>query len=796
MSTLAFDPDALREKYRAERDKRLRPDGNDQYVEVTGSSPTTSRTPTSSRSSATRSFDEVDVVVIGGGFGGLLAGARLKEAGITDVRIIEKGGDFGGTWYWNRYPGAQCDIESYIYLPLLEEIGYIPKEKYTRAPEILEHSRSIGRALRPLRRRAVPDRGHDGMTWDDDPRPLARGDEPRRRAAGPLRVHGERAAAPPEAARRSRASSPSAGTRSTPAGGTTTTRAATPRGASRGSPASGSGSSAPARRPCSACPTSAPPPSSSTCSSARRRRSTSATTGRPIRSGRPSLEPGWQQRRMENFNNLVSGISEPEDLVNDGWTDIIGKLLVQMRKADATDMSPGGLAKTVELADFEKMESIRARVDTIVNDPATAEALKPYYRQFCKRPCFHDEYLDTYNRPNVTLVDTDGRGVDRITERGVVVGETEYELDCLIYATGFEVGTDYTRRAGYEVVGRDGLTLTEKWKDGASTLHGMHTRGFPNLLIFSLQQSGFTVELPARPRRAEPPRRVHPAPRPRPRRRARSRCRQEAEDAWVATILELAQFNLDFLESCTPGYYNNEGKPSERGRPQRLLRRRFGGLLQGHRRLARRGLAARAGADHADSWTTRLQQIGRRSPRHQGAHLWSSEGHDVRALPVGQSEAGSPDARTNRWPRCSTTSPSGTSTPSASDRAGGVGRSARAGPPFRRGSRRAVGVDGPRADRPTVDAVPDGSFDLVHARLVLVDVPERVEALRAPGAGRAPGWLARGRGPRHRLPGGIDAGRVERAPLPVEPHPRRVADAPRTARRRLRARAQTAPAAP
>ena len=290
-----------------------------------------------------------------------------------------------------------------------------------------------------------------------------------------------------------------------------------------------------------------------------------------VRNNRPtdpewaaSLEPGWQKRRMENFNTLVSGGFEPEDLVNDGWTDIIGKLLVRMRNADITDMSPGGLAKTVELADFEKMESIRSRVDTIVNDPTTAEALKPYYRQFCKRPCFHDEYLDTFNRPNVTLVDTDGKGVDRITERGVIVGETEFELDCLIYATGFEVGTDYTRRSGYEVVGRDGITLTEKWKDGASTLHGMHTRGFPNCLIFSLQQSGFTVNFPhaldEQSRHAayilrhvydNDVRTVEAS--------------QEAEDAWVATILELAQFNLDFLESCTPGYYNNEGKPSERG---------------------------------------------------------------------------------------------------------------------------------------------------------------------------------------------------------------------------------------
>ena len=289
-----------------------------------------------------------------------------------------------------------------------------------------------------------------------------------------------------------------------------------------------------------------------------------------VRANRPtdpewaaSLEPGWQQRRMENFNNLVTGVLEAEDLVDDGWTDIIGKLLLRLRNADLEDLSPDGVASAVELADFEKMESIRSRVDTIVNDPAVAASLKPYYRQFCKRPCFHDEYLDAFNRPNVTLVDTDGRGVDRITERGVVVGETEFELDCLIYATGFEVGTDYTRRSGYEVIGRDGVTLSGKWEDGVATFHGLHSRGFPNLFIFSLHQSGFTVNFP----HALDEQSRHTAYILRhafDREIATVEASQEAEDAWVATILEQAQFNLDFLESCTPGYYNNEGQPSDR----------------------------------------------------------------------------------------------------------------------------------------------------------------------------------------------------------------------------------------
>jgi cyclohexanone monooxygenase len=559
---LAFDPDALRDKYRAERDKRLREDGNDQYVEVTGDFAHFVEDPYVEPLEREPRFDEVDVVVIGGGFGGLLAGARLKEAGITDVHIIEKGGDYGGTWYWNRYPGAQCDIEAYIYLPLLEELGYVPKEKYTRAAEILEHSRNIAEHY-GLYDGALFQTEVTTLTWDDDrARWLVatnRGDELQARfvcmASGPL--HRPKLPGVPGVGSFAGHTFHTSRWDYDYTGGDT--EGGLTKLADKVVGIIGTGATAVQCVPHLGAGAKQLYVFQRTPSSI------------DVRNNRPtdpewaaSLEPGWQQRRMENFNNLVTGIPEPEDLVGDGWTDIIGKLLLQMRQADTTDTSPEGLAKTVELADFEKMESIRSRVDTIVNDPTTAEALKPYYRQFCKRPCFHDEYLDTYNRPNVTLVNTDGKGVDRITERGVVVGETEYELDCLIFATGFEVGTDYTRRAGCEVVGRDGQTLTEKWHDGASTLHGMHTRGFPNLLIFSLQQSGFTANFP----HALDEQSKHAAYILRhvlDNDITTFEVTQEAEDAWVQTIIELAQFNLDFLESCTPGYYNNEGKPSERG---------------------------------------------------------------------------------------------------------------------------------------------------------------------------------------------------------------------------------------
>jgi cyclohexanone monooxygenase len=266
---------------------------------------------------------------------------------------------------------------------------------------------------------------------------------------------------------------------------------------------------------------------------------------------------------MENFNALVSGVPQPEDLVNDGWTDLIRNLLLSIQEGRTKDFSAEGLADAAELADFEKMEQIRARIDSIVKDPETAEALKPYYRQFCKRPCFHNEYLETFNRPNVTLVDTHGKGVERITKKGVVVDGREYELDCLIYASGFEVGTDYSRRAGFELYGRDGQSLTETWANGVRTLHGMHVHGFPNCFIMSNPQAGFTASYPhllneqakhlayiIRKGLDNEVESVEVTP--------------EAEQAWIDQCIAKARMATDFLQNCTPGYYNNEGKIGER----------------------------------------------------------------------------------------------------------------------------------------------------------------------------------------------------------------------------------------
>ncbi len=557
---LGFDPAALRAKYRAERDKRLREDGNEQYVEIKDTFAHYLEDPYVKPITRAPQNDEIEVLVVGGGFGGLLAGARLREAGVQDIRIVEKGGDFGGTWYWNRYPGAACDIESYVYLPLLEEVGYIPVEKYSRAPEILRHSRAIAEKF-DLYRGAIFQTEVTEMRWDEESArwivKTNKGDALRARfvvmANGPL--HRPKLPGIPgvetykgHSFHTSRWDYDYTGGDSN--GGLTKLKdkvvgiIGTGATAVQCVPHLGAGarhlyvfqrtpSSIDVRANCPTDPDWV-----------------------------KSLEPGWQQKRMDNFNALVSGIPQDEDLVNDGWTDIIGNILL-LARSKPKDGAPHNPMELMQLADFKKMEQIRARAEQVVRDRQTAEALKPYYNQFCKRPCFHDEYLDAFNRPNVTLVDTNGQGVERITEKGVVAGGKEYELDCLIYGTGFEVGTSYTRRAGYELYGRGGQTLTDKWKDGVSTLHGMHSHGFPNVFVMQNTQAGFTANFPHMLN--EQSKHLAYVIKEAQTRQARVvEATEQAEKDWVQTILSLAIMRQKFFEECTPGYYNNEGKPSAR----------------------------------------------------------------------------------------------------------------------------------------------------------------------------------------------------------------------------------------
>ena len=556
---LGFDPDALRDKYRVERDKRLREDANDQYNEIKGEFSNFIEDPYITMDIDREPLtDEVEVAIIGGGFGGLIAGARLSELGFEDIRIIEKGGDFGGTWYWNRYPGAACDTEAYIYLPLLEELDYVPSQKYAHAPEILSHSKNIAEKY-GLYENACLQTEVTGMQWDSLASRWVIQTNRQDRFKAKFVIMSNGPLHRPKLPGIEGINSFSGHTFHTSrwdyeyTGGDSN-------GALEGLRDKrvaiiGTGATAVQCTP-------------HVGEAAKQlyvfQRTPSSIDVRANRKTDPewaaSLKPGWQKERMDNFNILCSGGVVEEDLVKDGWTEII-RNLISMANYRGEDTNWDEVPQLMEIADFQKMEQIRARAAELVEDPKTAESLKPYYRQFCKRPCFHDSYLQTFNRDTVELVDTNGQGVERITQRGVVAGGKEYEVDCIIFATGFEVGTSYVRRSGYDVTGLDGINLSDKWAEGMRTLHGVMTSGFPNLFIISNSQAGFTTNFP----HAMDETSQHIG-------YILNECRKdnlasidvekEAEDKWVEEIIGVSRFASDFQESCTPGYYNNEGKPN------------------------------------------------------------------------------------------------------------------------------------------------------------------------------------------------------------------------------------------
>ena len=560
MNDLGFDPNALREKYRTERDKRLRGDANEQYQEVVGDFSHYVDDPYIELKIEREPLeDEVDVIVVGGGFGGLLVGARLREAGVDKIRMIEKGGDFGGTWYWNRYPGAACDVESYVYLPLCEELNFVPREKYTHAPEILAHSRAIGEKFE-LYRDACFQTEVSGAQWDES---INRWIVTTNRNDRMLAKHVVMSNGP-----LNRPKLPGIEGIETFKGHTFHTSrwdynytGGGPQGGLTGLKGKkvgiiGTGATA------IQCVPHLGRGADELFVFQRTPSSVDVRANHPTDpEWAQNLKPGWQKERMDNFNTLVSGGYADVDLVNDGWTEIIRNLASMVNFKSDKPLSMQEIADKMEIADFQKMEQVRDRAQTLVDDPDTAESLKPYYRQFCKRPCFNDEYLETFNLPGVSLIDTQGKGIDRITEKGIVANGVEYELDCIVFATGFEVGTEYTRRSGYDVIGREGQSLKDKWQDGVRSLHGIHTNGFPNCFIIHTSQAGFTVNFPhAMNEQAKQIAYIL------------DYCKQsnvdvveatkEAEDEWVKKIIGLSRFSESFQASCTPGYYNNEGKPN------------------------------------------------------------------------------------------------------------------------------------------------------------------------------------------------------------------------------------------
>jgi cyclohexanone monooxygenase len=560
VKTRPIDKEALLAKYRAERDKRLRPDGNAQYIQLKGQLSYLLEDPYTPRQEREPKTDHVTFAFIGGGFSGLVTGARLKEAGVADVRIIEKAGDFGGTWYWNRYPGAQCDTASMIYMPMLEETGHVPREKYAHAPEILEQCQRIGRQYN-LYDNALFHTEVKALTWDEaNSRWVIETDRGDRFTAdfiglgtGPLHV-AKLPGIPGIDTFKGHSFHTSRWdygyTGGDPQGGLME-KLADKRVAIIGTGATAVQCVPHLARAAKELYVFQRTPSS-----------VDVRANEPIDPEwfKSIATPGWQQRWLENFTEIQTGVQVEEDLVKDGWTDLSRRIQAKIRDIPRDQRTPMNMLAAYEESDFEKMEEIRARAEAIVKDRETAEKLKAWYRQLCKRPCFHDAYLQAFNTPGTHLIDTDGKGVERITEKGVVVAGKEYEVDCIIFASGFEVGTDFTRRAGFDLTGRDGLKLSEAWADGMRSLHGIHVRNFPNAFFVQLAQganfianaphnfteSGLTIAKIVEAAIAKGAKQVEAT--------------QEAQDAWVAHLLTGPGRMMIGSPDCTPGYYNNEGQ--------------------------------------------------------------------------------------------------------------------------------------------------------------------------------------------------------------------------------------------
>ena len=562
-----FDIDALRAKYAAERAKRVRPEGSSQYLELKDDfvefaevDPHTAVTPREPIDA------DAEVVVLGGGIAGLLAGAYLKKAGVADVRVIEMGGDFGGVWYWNRFPGIQCDNDAYCYVPMLEELDFIPSKKFADGAEIFQHCQNMGKHF-GLYDGAIFSTQVRTVRWDSEIKrwrlSTNRGDDLRARFVVMAQGSYNRPKLPGIAGIKDFMN----------AGGHVFHSARWDYGYTGGDANGGMDKLADKRVALVGTGATGVQLVPHLGRDAEQlyvfQRTPSSVDFRGNEPTDPqwaaSLQPGWQAERKRNFHRwspFEGVVFDAPDMVCDFWTELGRNLTARIGASpDPTALGVEEIMAMREEEDYKIMERLRRRIADIVEDPQTAVALKPYYRFMCKRPTSSDTYLPAFNRPNVTLVDVaESKGVERLTEKGIVADGVEYEVDCVIFASGFEISTEISRRYAIDVIeGRDGVSLFDHWRDGYQTLHGMTSRGFPNQFHTGFIQGGVSANTTAMFEQqaehiayviAEALNRgatvVEPS--------------QQGQDAWVNTIRELAFDNSAFDLSCTPGYYNNEGR--------------------------------------------------------------------------------------------------------------------------------------------------------------------------------------------------------------------------------------------
>ncbi|TGD71052.1 NAD(P)/FAD-dependent oxidoreductase [Mangrovimicrobium sediminis] len=559
-----IDIAALKARYRAERDKRMRQEGQAQYVRPVGefadSYEADPYTPVTPREALD---EDLEIAILGGGWSGIMAGVQLRRAGLDDFRNIDHAGDFGGVWYWNRYPGLQCDNDAYCYLPMLEETGFMPSKKFTDGFEILEYSQDIARRYK-LYDKALFHTMVNGLRWDQDIQrwriTTAQGDEIRARfvimANGLLNIpklpgipgidkfqghmfHTARWDYDYTGGSQKNPVLDKLKDKKVAIVGTGAT-------AIQLVPFLGKYSEhfyVLQRTP--------------SCVDSRRNSETDPEWAK-------SLKPGWQEERRANFHRGANERFQPreKDLICDIWTEVNRNLAAELEEQDWPELSAEDFAARYEDMDFRVMERLRQRVDEIVKDPETADKLKPWYRYQCKRPTSNDNYYATFNQPNVTLLDVAAtRGVERMTEKGFVVDGVEYEVDCMIFASGYEVTSDLDRRWGFATFeGRDGLSIYDHWRGGLKTMHGVMTNGFPNLYIIGLNQGGLNSTLTKNfeEQSAHVAYIIGEAIK---RGAATIEPSKAAQDGYVQHLRDTEIDRTEWIRDCTPSYFNNEGKP-------------------------------------------------------------------------------------------------------------------------------------------------------------------------------------------------------------------------------------------